>query len=455
MAKIIVCDDQEMMRDSLASTLAREGHEVTAAVDGAAALQRISSAKFDLLITDLKMPRMTGIELLSESKKLRPEMPVIVMTAFATVQTAVEAMKLGAYDYIQKPFDGEEIKMLVDRTLEHNRLIKENAALRGMAESVLAPRPLIGSGVGMDEIRKKIELVAKKNATVLIRGESGTGKELVARAIHTESERKDRAFLAVNCAALSENLLESELFGHEKGSFTGADKMRRGRFELADGGTLLLDEISEIAPALQAKLLRVLQESQFERVGSSMTQQVDVRVIATSNRDLEQEVDKGKFRQDLFYRLNVVPMELPPLRDRADDVPELCRHFLHLIAKREKAAFRHIEPEAVRLLQKYPWPGNIRELQNIIERASVLEIDPAVIRAETIEPWLKTRLGAGVDSLAGKPLADVEKQVILTTLERFKGHRLKTAHSLGIGVRTLGMKLKKWKEDGELVESGA
>ena len=456
MAKILICDDQEMMRDSLASTLAREGHEVTAAVDGAAALQRISSgAKFDLLISDVKMPRMTGIELLAEAKKLRPDMPVIMMTAFATVQTAVEAMKLGAYDYIQKPFDGDEIKMLVDRTLEHNRLIKENSALRGMVESALAPRPLIGSGVGMDEVRKKIELVAKKNATVLIRGESGTGKELVARAIHIESDRKDRPFLAVNCAALSENLLESELFGHEKGSFTGADKLRRGRFELADGGTLLLDEISEIAPALQAKLLRVLQESQFERVGSSMTQQVDVRVIATTNRDLEKEVDEGTFRRDLFYRLNVVPMELPPLRDRADDVPELCRHFLHLIAKREKAAFRHIEPEAVRLLQKYPWPGNVRELQNIIERASVLEQDPAVIRAETIEPWLKTRPGVGLDGLAGKPLADVEKQVILTTLERFKGHRMKTAHSLGIGVRTLGMKLKKWKEDGELVESGA
>jgi len=465
MARILVCDDQEMMRDSLAATLAREGHEVTAANEGAAALQRLSSAKFDLLITDLKMPRMTGIELLAEAKKIRPEMPVVIMTAFATVQTAVEAMKQGAYDYIQKPFDGEEIKLLVDRTLEHNRLIKENAALRSMAESVMAPRPLIGSGVGMEEIRKKIELVARKNATVLIRGESGTGKELVARAIHLESDRKDRPFLAVNCAALSENLLESELFGHEKGSFTGADKLRRGRFELADGGTLLLDEISEIAPPLQAKLLRVLQENQFERVGSSMTQQVDVRVVATTNRDLEKEVDAGRFRQDLFYRLNVVPIELPPLRDRTDDIPELCRHFLHLVAKRERAAFRHIEPEAIRLLQRYNWPGNIRELQNIIERASVLEQDPGVIRADTIEPWIRSRPLAGAaangngaaagvdDALVNKPLADVEKHVILTTLERFKGHRMKTAHALGIGVRTLGMKLKKWKDEGELVES--
>src|SRR5438552_5132079 len=319
MARILVCDDQEMMRDSLASTLAREGHEVTAANDGTVALQRLSSARFDLLITDLKMPRMTGIELLGEAKKARPEMPVIMMTAFATVQTAVEAMKLGAYDYIQKPFDGDEIKILVDRTLEHNRLIKENAALRSIAESALAPRPLIGSGVGMEEIRKRIELVAKKNATILIRGDSGTGKELVARAIHRESDRKERPSLAVNCAALSENLLESELFGHEKGAFTGADKLRRGRFELADGGTLLLDEISEIAATLQAKLLRVLQENSFERVGSSMTQQIDVRVVATSNRDLESCVREGKFRQDLFFRLNVVPLELPPLRLRLED----------------------------------------------------------------------------------------------------------------------------------------
>ena len=262
MAQILVVDDQEMMRDSLAATLAREGHEVVAAGDGPAAVARLSAAaRFDLLITDLKMPKMTGIELLAEAKQLRPEMPVVLMTAFATVQTAVEAMKLGAYDYIQKPFDGDEIKLLVERTLEHSRLSQENQALRQHGRDATRPRPLIGSGEVMSEVRKKIELVAKSNATVLIRGESGTGKEVVARAIHAASERRERPMLAVNCAALSENLLESELFGHEKGAFTGADRLRRGRFELADGGTLLLDEISEIAPALQAKLLRVLQES--------------------------------------------------------------------------------------------------------------------------------------------------------------------------------------------------
>ena len=456
MARILVVDDQDMMRDSLAATLVREGHEVIAATDGAAAVSRLNGGRFDLMITDLKMPKMTGIELLAEAKKLRPEMPVVLMTAFATVSTAVEAMKLGAYDYIQKPFDGDEIKHLVDRTLEHNRLIRENQALRSMTE-VASPRPLIGSGAAMAEVRKKIDLVARSNATVLIRGESGTGKEVVARAIHNASDRKDRPMLAVNCAALSENLLESELFGHEKGAFTGADRMRRGRFELADGGTLLLDEISEIAPGLQAKLLRVLQENSFERVGSSLTQTVDVRVIATTNRDLEAAVEEGEFRRDLFYRLNVVPIDLPPLRQRVEDIAELCRHFLHGVAKREQNAFRHIEPEAIRVMQKYPWPGNVRELQNIMERASVLETAPGVIQAETIEPWLKMRgsTTAAAESLAGKPLADIEKQVILSTLEQFKGHRIKTATALGIGVRTLGMKIKKWREEGEPIEVGA
>lgn len=453
MARILVVDDQEMMRDSLAATLARQGHEVIACADGPAAVSRFNAARFDLLITDLKMPKMSGIELLAEARKTRPEMPVVLMTAFATVQTAVEAMKMGAYDYIQKPFDGEEIKHLVERTLEHNRLLKENAALRSMTE-LNAARPLVGSGPGMAEVRHQIERVAKSNATVLIRGESGTGKELVARAIHQASQRRDRPMLAVNCAALSENLLESELFGHEKGAFTGADRLRRGRFELADGGTLLLDEISEIPPVLQAKLLRVLQESTFERVGSSITQQVDVRVVATSNRDLEAEVDAGRFRQDLFYRLNVVPIDLPPLRQRAEDIPELARHFLHQVARKENAVFRHLESEAVRLLQRYNWPGNVRELQNIMERAHVLESEPGLIRARTLEPWLKIRNIPGADALAGKPLAEIERHVILSTLERFKGHRIKTASALGIGVRTLGIKLKKWREEGEEIEVG-
>ncbi len=456
MARILIVDDQEMMRDSLAATLAREGHEVVAANDGPVAVTRLTNARFDLMITDLKMPKMTGIELLAEAKRARPEMPVVVMTAFATVSTAVEAMKMGAYDYIQKPFDGEEIKLLVERTLEHNRLIRENQALRTMAE-MNGPRPLVGNSPPMNEVKHKIDLVAKSNATVLVTGASGTGKEVVARLIHSQSERADRPMLAVNCAALSENLLESELFGHEKGAFTGADRMRRGRFELADGGSLLLDEISEIPTGLQAKLLRVLQESQFERVGSSLTQQVDVRVIATTNRNLVAAVSEGKFRQDLYYRLNVVPIELPPLSQRLEDIPELCRHFLHQIAKRDKSVFRHIEGDAIRVMQRYDWPGNVRELQNIIERACVLEKEPGVIRAATIEPWLRGALSpaAAAGDLAGQPLAMIEKQVIMSTLDKFKGHRIKTATALGIGVRTLGMKLKKWREEAEISQTSA
>jgi DNA-binding NtrC family response regulator len=456
MARVLIVDDQEMMRDSLAATLSREGHEVVAAHDGQVTLNRLTERRFELMLTDLKMPRVNGLELLGEVKKVRPDLPVILMTAFATVQTAVEAMRLGAYDYIQKPFDGEELKLLVDRTLEHARLRLENQALRTIVESN-GPRPLIGESPAMADVKRKIELVARSSATVLIRGPSGTGKEVASRAIHFASDRRDRPFLAVNCAALSETLLESELFGHEKGAFTGADRLRRGRFELADGGTLLLDEISEIPATLQAKLLRVLQESAFERVGSSVTQQVDVRIIATSNRDLEKSVAEGKFREDLFYRLNVVPIEMPLLRDRPDDVEPLAKHFLSLIARRDRNAFKHLETHAAKLLSEYHWPGNVRELQNLVERAVILEADPAVIRADTIAPWLRTpetveRATTG-EAFSGRPLAEVEKQVILSTLEKFRGHRVKTATALGIGVRTLGMKIKKWREDGEMVES--
>ena len=448
MARILIVDDTEMMRDSLAGTLARDGHDVTAVEDGVTAIARLNDGtRVDLLITDLKMPKMTGIELLAEAKRLRPDLPVVLMTAFATVATAVEAMKQGAYDYIQKPFDGDEIKLLVDRTLEHTRLVRENLILRAAVET-MPVKPLVGDSEPMREIRKRIEQVSRSSATVLIRGESGTGKEVVARAIHAASDRRDRPMLAVNCASLSENLLESELFGHERGAFPGADKLRRGRFELADGGTLLLDEISEIAPALQAKLLRVLQENSIERVGSSASQSVDVRVIATTNRDLEKSVEDGTFRKDLYYRLNVVPIDLPSLRQRAEDVRDLAEHFLDVIARRENRMPRYIEPAAVDALRRYAWPGNVRELQNIIERACVLESDPAVLRASLIEPWLKVKTVAPVEALAGKPLADIEKQVILSTLQRFKGHRIKTAGALGIGVRTLGIKLKRWKEEG-------
>ena len=465
--RVLLVDDDDLMRDSVGRTLIRGGFDIVACSSGAQALRRLSEpGRYDLLLTDLKMPGMTGIELLAEAQKVRPALPTVLMTAFASVKTAVMAMQKGAHDYIQKPFEREDLLRVASRTIEHARLKKENTALKIAVREGDGSRPMIGKGLAMERVRRTVEQVAGSAATVLIRGESGTGKEVVARLIHHVSPRAGKPFLAVNCAALSENLLESELFGHEKGAFTGADSQRQGRFELADGGTLLLDEISEIPAALQAKLLRVLQEQSFERVGGATTQRVDVRVIATSNRNLEEAVKNGTFREDLFYRLNVVPIELPALRERIEDIPELVRHFLRQISTREGQMLREMEPAAMTMLQRYPWPGNVRELQNIIERAAVLESEPDVIRIETVSPWLADvpqmeqpagaapmmRIAAS-DPLETVPLAEVEKRVILETLSRFEGHRAKTATALGIGLRTLGIKLKKWKEEGVISQA--
>ena len=452
--RILLVDDDDLVRESVTRILSRAGHEVTPVSAPAKALETLRRAEFDLLLTDLKMPGMTGVELLIAAREMRADLPVVLMTAYASVRTAVEAMRRGAYDYIQKPFEREDLLLLVERTLAHAGLQRENRVLREAAGLDQPVRPLVGSSRTMCQLRETIARIASSEAGVLIRGESGTGKEAIARLIHGRSSRHAKPLLAVNCAALSETLLESELFGHEKGAFTGADKLRRGRFELADGGTLLLDEVSEITLSLQAKLLRMLQERCFERVGGSATLHVDVRVIATSNRNLEEAVACGRFREDLYYRLNVVPLEVPPLRERREDIPELVRHFLHRIAKREGQPFRHIEPEALRLLQKFTWPGNVRELQNIIERAAMLETEPGLVRASTIAPWLQTAIEtrSGSDPLDSLPLAEVEKRVILETLAKFEGHRAKTAGALGIGLRTLGIKLKKWREDGEIAE---
>ena len=455
MGRILIADDHDPLRRTLARAFTDAGHDVDEAANGNAAIELLHAGSYDVILSDLKMGGSDGLDVLRSAKTLHPSAAVILITAFGSIGTAVEAMKIGAFDYVQKPFEIEEMEVKIEKALELRRLRYEIEYLRHTQKDIYNFDAIVGASGSLQKVLGIVRKVARSNTTILIRGETGTGKELIAGAIHHNSPRAGRNFVKVNCAALQENLLESELFGHEKGAFTGADKLRRGRFELADGGSLLLDEISEIAMSLQAKLLRVLQESQFERVGSSMTQQVDVRVIATTNRILEHAVNEGRFRQDLFYRLNVVPIELPPLRQRLEDVPELCRHFLHQVAKRDRGVFRHIEPEAMRLLQRYHWPGNVRELQNIIERACILESEPGVIREETIRPWL--RIGGGspsdVADLAGQPLAEIEKRVILTTLEKFKGHRLKTASALGIGVRTLGMKLKKWREDGEPAEA--
>ena len=498
MSTVLVVDDKEMMRDSVASSLRRAGFEVTTAQRAEAALEQIAQRRPDAVITDLKMPGMTGIELLEQIRAIDDDLPVVLMTAFGTIETAVEAMRLGAFDYITKPFEGDELTITVKRAVAHAGIVRENALLRLGAISAadaVGARPAAGGAVGQDRligasaamarVRQQVEAVAGSQGTVLISGESGSGKEVVARAIHESSTRAGKPFLAVNCAALSESLLESELFGHERGAFTGADKTRKGRFELADGGTLLLDEVSEVSPQVQAKLLRVLQERAFERVGSSVTIGIDVRVLATSNRDLPQAVAAGEFRQDLFFRINVLPIQVPPLRERLDDVGVLVDHFVHSLCVRERCGQIEIEPGAMEMLSSYGWPGNVRELQNVCERAVVLmaarartgEPGASVLTRSMVEPWLlpgvrtpsPARPGANhaaavmrsnghahliepkpfpavLPNGAVRKLEEIEREAIIEALHRFNGHRQKTASALGIGVRTLGLKLRKWKE---------
>jgi len=450
--KVLVVDDKQMMRDSVGAILQQAGYQVVASPDGNSALGMVARHRPAAVVTDLKMPEMDGLELLSRIGAADDNLPVVLMTAYGTVDDAVSAMKQGAFDFIQKPFEGDELLMTVRRAVEHRRLQQENAALRTNARTIDTVPPLVGKSPVMKSLAQTIQQIARSHGTVLISGESGTGKEVVARTLYAHSPRRDQIMLCLNCAALSSSLLESELFGHEKGAFTGADRLRKGRFELADGGTLMLDEISEISPQLQAKLLRVLQENQFERVGSSLTMQVDARVIATTNRDLPEAVAKGKFRQDLYYRLNVLPIHIAPLRDRLSDVPLLAEHFLMQVALREGREPKQIEPQAMELMMAYLWPGNVRELQNICERASVLTRG-RVITARAIGPWLAPLPQAeAAENIQAeiRALAVVEREQIIRTLDHFHGNRQRTAEALGIGVRTLGLKLKKWK-DSKLV----
>jgi DNA-binding NtrC family response regulator len=433
MSKILVVDDEAILRDAMAEALRRAGHDVDAFDSGRPAMERLAQGSCDLVISDLRMPGMDGMAVLEEVGRLSPDVPVILVTAHGTVERAVEAMKKGAYDFIIKPFNLDELEILVARALEHRHLEVENEVLRARVseengtEAVWSP--------ATREVYQLLERAAQSDATVLITGESGTGKEVSARTLHRLSRRQAMPFLCVNCAALSAGLLESELFGHEKGAFTGADRLRKGRFELADGGTLLLDEVSEIDLGLQAKLLRVLQERAFERVGSSQTRRVDVRVVATTNRELPAAVSGGRFREDLYYRLNVLPIRLLPLRERRDEIPLLAEHFLRKHKKR-------LSKGAMRRLVEYDWPGNVRELSNVIERAAVLCVGQE-ISGEMIAPWLEGPARAP-QSLVGVTLEEVERRVIEESLKANLGNREKTARQLGITARTLRDKLKKW-----------
>jgi len=454
MGRICVIDDNEILRDSVAEALTRDDHMVTAFGDPVEALRAVKVGSFDCVITDLKMPGMDGVTLLRELSAAGCQASIVMMTAFATVDTAVEAMKLGAFDYIQKPFDVERLCLVVDRATQNATLRSENEALRRSLTDG-DDRVMVGESASMRVMRETVKRVAPSANTVLIQGESGTGKELLARAVHSASPRADRPMLCLNCAALSGNLLESELFGHERGAFTGADRVRKGRFELADGGTLLLDEVSEIPLALQAKLLRVLQERQFERVGSSITRNADVRVIATTNRNLSDWVARKRFREDLFFRLSVLPVVVPTLRERREDIPMLVDHFLSRASSRSGRPKLRVDTQAMRLLNEYDWPGNVRELENLCERASVLVID-GLLTTQVVAPWLSgiRRTESLERSLRpGHLIEDMERQIIERTLNEQGGHRAKTAAALGIGVRTLGLKLKQWREEEAARES--
>ena len=444
-AKILVCDDKELMRRTLADALQSAGYAVTVAGSARDALRMVAADDFDVLITDMKMPEMDGMELLERAAKIAPATAAIVVTAYATVESAVRAMKLGAFDYILKPFKMEQIEMAVERACRQRRLMDENERLRAELAATFEPKEFVGSSGPMKALMEQIRQVAPSRATALICGESGTGKECVASAIHRLGPRRDGPFVAVNCAALSAGILESELFGHEKGAFTGADRLRRGRFELADGGIILLDEISEIEPRLQAKLLRVLQQGHFERVGSSVTRKTGARVLATTNRDLNEAVENGAFRADLFFRLNVLPIRVPALREHKEDIPQLADYFLGRFARREGRKRRRLTAGALGLLADYEWPGNVRELENLMERLSVLDL-PEQVGPEVLEPWLDSRRDRwdGCVGRVGMTMDEMERNLIKATLDSKGGHRAKTAAALGIGLRTLGMKIKKW-----------
>ncbi len=449
-ATILVVDDERGNRVTLGRMLARAGYDVTEAASGKEALEKLRARSTALLLTDLKMPGMDGVELLRAARVVSADTEVILMTAFGTVETAVEAMKEGAYDFLTKPLKRHAVLQAVTKALEKRSLVVENRELRArLAEAGGPLGRLVGNSAPLRSAMEVVRQVAPTDATVLVCGESGTGKELVAQAIHDLSPRSGRSMVRLACAALPETLLESELFGHEAGAFTGAAGQRKGRFEAADGGTLLLDEVSETSPATQVKLLRVLQEGEFERVGGSRTLSVDVRIVAATNRDLEEMVAERSFREDLFYRLNVIRVDLPPLRDRAGDVPLLVDHFVRLYAERHRKPVEGVDGEAMDLLDGYRWPGNVRELQNTVERAVVLaqaEQLTAAALPEAIRGG--ERRSEALTFPVGTPLKEVERRMILETLRTTGGDKKLAASLLGIHSRTIYRRMEEERARG-------
>ena len=451
METVLIVDDEKNYLLILETLLVKEGLQVLTAGSGLEALAVLRETDADLVLTDMKMPGLDGLELLSAIKEQDPNLPVIVMTAYGTVDKAVEAMKKGAFDYLTKPFENKQLLLTVSKALELSRLVRQNRLLLSQVAQRYGMDNLVGNSKQMKEVYRLVEKVAPAKATVLVTGESGTGKELIARAIHHHSDRTNKPFISVNCAALTETLLESELFGHEKGAFTGAVAVRKGRFELADGGTLFLDEIGHTTPALQVKLLRVIQERAFERVGGTRTLQVDVRLITASNKDLLAEVEAGRFQQDLYYRLNVVHIELPPLRERPDDIPLLATHFLDKYGQELGRSHLSFEPDVLASLSSYPWPGNVRELENVIERAVVLASSDQ-IKLTDLPSELRSR-GLGQLDLdhfvaPGTPLPEtleqLEMYLIRRALAQADNVQARAAEILGVSKSNLQHKLKKY-----------
>jgi DNA-binding NtrC family response regulator len=447
--KVLVADDDALTRELLAETLGRHGCDVALAADGAEAIRAVERDDIDLVLTDVKMPDLSGMDVLQRAREVNRDMPVILMTAYGTIESAVEAMKSGAFDYIVKPFSPDRIDLLLQRVREWQALVSENRYLRAQLAGRDSGDEIIGRHPRILDIVETVRRVAQSKATLLVQGESGTGKELIARLAHYSSPRAENPFITVNCAALSETLLESELFGHEKGAFTGAIARREGRFELAHGGTLLLDEISEIPLALQAKLLRAIEEEEFERVGGMRTIKVDVRLICTTNRDLVREAEEGRFRSDLYYRLNVVPVVLPPLRERRDDIPLLVNYFLKRFRRESASPARRVAKAAMETLTKYRWPGNVRELRNIIHRAVVLGTGEALGPEDLPADLTSERpraIGSGI--VVGQSIDEVERDLIIKTLESTGGNKTEAARILRVTPRTLRNKLGRYAQQG-------
>ncbi|MBN1105027.1 MAG: sigma-54-dependent Fis family transcriptional regulator [Deltaproteobacteria bacterium] len=454
--KILVVDDEKNIRMGLGKSLEMEGYEVYLAENGNEAMKEMLKTSIDLVVSDLKMPGMSGEELLKKITTSYPTVPVIILTGHGTVENAVDSMRNGAFDFLTKPVNLDRLGLLVKRALSTRRLIVEHQALQKEVERLekKKDRAIIGRSGALDRVLELVEQVAQTKVSVLITGESGVGKELVADAIHNASSRREKPFIKVHCAALSESLLESELFGHEKGSFTGASSQRKGRFELADGGTIFLDEIGEINPSVQIKILRVLQEKTFERVGGEKTIHVDTRIIAATNRDLKEEVEKGHFREDLYYRLNVVNIHVPPLRERKDDIPLLTSAFLEQFAGENEKNIEGIDNKASTMLYNYNWPGNIRELRNCMESAVVL-CKKHIIGPDDLPPGVRSNEEEGVIRIElGTSMAEAEKIIIRQTLKGVNNNKSRASELLGIGRKTLHRKIHDYGLEEEFLTRG-